>query len=508
MRAKKASFMVLVSLLLSCGAKSPPAELLQLTPPLGGERHVAGSYLVSLLCEEDWQALLTAVEGVRLRDFGCLESYGIRGVGVTFAGGEGDEFLAALYATGQILGAEPNRLSVPQALADSFRGLSLSYSDLVDTPWLQAIGLTRAFEHYGEQSRPLGSGPIVAILDSGLDITHPDLQGRVAEVPALGGCSRFGCNATAAGGEELGNPEIHPAGAEGMGVECPYEKARTCNHGTQVAGIIAARQGDHHAGVCPDCQVLMVKVVEERGEYAGTIRDDALAAGLRYLIELKQRGVPIRILNTSFGKFRRSVLIGLYLERLAALDILIVAAAGNEGTQKPQFPAGHHQVLSVANVSSTSLERHRSSNFGEWVDLAAPGSGPCIGRASGIASTMPGGGVVCGTGTSFSAPIVAGVSGVILSGEPELTASELRTRLLLGAQTTVYDPVVNQPFRGLLGRGLVSADGSARLALTSLGAEPASAPLVKEGCGVVGGQGGALGFLVLGFLGLLRRRGD
>ena len=188
-----------------------------------------------------------------------------------------------------------------------------------------------------------------------------------------------------------------------------------CSHGTHVAGIIAAKVQEGYGGICPSCRILPIKVVDGSAGDFGAIYDSSLIAALNYVRELRGRGEPIKIVNASFGKFRRSKTLGLLIKELASGDqgVLFVAAAGNENTAKEPYPASLDEVLAVANVDSQTMIRDTSSNFGSWVDLAAPGSGDC-GAGSGIRSSVPGGSDQCSRGTSFAAPVVSVVWGKTL----------------------------------------------------------------------------------------------
>ena len=144
---------------------------------------------------------------------------------------------------------------------------------------------------------------------------------------------------------------------------------------------------------------MVVKVVDveidESGKEQFQIEDAAIIAGLAYLSGFTVDGDPlVRVINASFGKFQESRNVGLFIEALKNFGkgVLMVAAAGNEDTMKEQFPAAFEDVVAVSNVQSDagSPKKSRSSNFGMWVDISAPGSGNCI-RGEGILSSIPGG---------------------------------------------------------------------------------------------------------------------
>jgi subtilisin family serine protease len=232
------------------------------------------------------------------------------------------------------------------------------------------------------------------------------------------------------------------------------------------------------------------------------------------------------VINASFGKFERSRSVELFIKSLKSFGrgTLMVAAAGNEDTMRRQYPAGFDAVVAVSNVNSDALEPKKSpsSNFGTWVDIAAPGDGDCARGGPGILSSVPGGDSACKVGTSMSSPIVAGIAGLLLSKDPTLTADQVERRLLDTAEPDrLYSDSVNNGYRpNISGMGLVPLLGSgvvnANLALNpSLDQSPPVTTqrndLVRAGCGVVGGEASRLGswlwfLLPLAAVGWRRRR--
>jgi len=259
-----------------------------------------------------------------------------------------------------------------------------------------------------------GSGEIVvAVLDTGVDYTHPDLTEnmwiRPEKVPPYYD-------------DELGAvDDVHGFDAE-TNTPDPMDDN---GHGTHVAGIIGAEgdNGEGIAGINWKVKILPLKFLG-RGGFGST--KNAIEA-INYAIDRKKNGVNIRVINASWGSTQRSRALEDAIRAAGDAGILFVAAAGNNGTdndRSPHYPSNYdlQNVISVA-----ALDRNDNlanfSNFGlKTVHIAAPGRE--------ILSTWLGNVYREASGTSMAAPQVAGVAALILAAEPDLTLPELRKRLL------------------------------------------------------------------------------
>ncbi len=293
------------------------------------------------------------------------------------------------------------------------------------------IGLPEAWE------TTTGSAEvIVAVLDTGIT-DHPDLAGRVID-----GYDFVSHIASAGDGDGLDPDPTDPGDVN------PFATEQW--HGTHVAGIIGAAtdNGIGVAGVDWHCQIMPVRVLG-RGSN-GTTAD--LLNGILYAAGLPNDSgtVPPRradIINMSLSghdpggqtaHFAQPV-----IDQARRAGVLLVAAAGNEATSIPSFPAGAAGVLSVSAVDATG-ERASYANFGPTIDLAAPGGSRAAvdmngdGDPDGILSTR-----VDSTtgaynydrdvGTSMAAPQVAGVAALCLAANPDLTVDQLETVLFATA---------------------------------------------------------------------------
>lgn len=176
-----------------------------------------------------------------------------------------------------------------------------------------------------------GAGVKVAVIDTGIDLTHPDLAAKVIAQKPL---------ATASITDKYG-------------------------HGTHVAGIIAANtnNGQGVAGVCPDCQLLIAKAMDDNGQGVSS----NIAISITWATD---NGA--KVINMSEGGGQQSQTMQNAVNYAFNKGVVLVAAAGNDGLNQPFFPAGLNGVVSVASTGNTDA-KSSFSNYGTWVDVAAPG---------------------------------------------------------------------------------------------------------------------------------------
>jgi subtilisin family serine protease len=241
------------------------------------------------------------------------------------------------------------------------------------------------------------NGVIVAVLDTGVDYTHPDLAANILR----DGAGRLV-------GYDFFNEDWDPIDDHG--------------HGTHISGTIAAvgNNGIGVVGVCPTAKIMPVKWLNQ--DNAGRTSDQIRATDFA-------RELGARVINISAGGYNPSQLMLESLQRARAAGILVLAAAMNEGDdndQTPVYPANYNSesdnVLAVA-ASDRADRLAGFSNYGaRTVDLAAPGAA--------IVSTTPNNTYQSWDGTSMAAPQVAGAAALLLSVEPTLTYAQVKARLL------------------------------------------------------------------------------
>ncbi|SER65011.1 S8 family peptidase [Psychrobacillus sp. OK032] len=247
-----------------------------------------------------------------------------------------------------------------------------------------------------------GKGVTVAVLDTGCDSIHPDLQERI-----IGGQNFTD--------DDESNPDIF----------LDYN-----GHGTHVAGTIAAQQNDNGVvGVAPEASLLIVKVLNKKGsgQYEWIIN------GINYAIEQKAD-----IISMSLGGPNDMPDLHEAIKKAISNNILVVCAAGNNGdgddsTDEFAFPGCYNEVISVGAIN---LERRSSdfTNSHNEIDLVAPGEK--------ILSTYLNGKYATLSGTSMAAPHASGALALIKClvnndfgrelSEPELYAQLIRRTIPLG----------------------------------------------------------------------------
>ncbi|MEN3356725.1 MAG: rane-anchored mycosin [Mycobacteriales bacterium] len=244
-----------------------------------------------------------------------------------------------------------------------------------------------------------GKGVIVAVIDSGVQATAPQLLGQV--LPGFDVVT----------------------GSGGGDTDC-------AGHGTFVAGIIAARPvpGIGFTGVAPGVKILPIR--------QSVAAKDGTASGMARAIRLAVNA-GARVINVSSSSFFDSAGLRAAVDFAERHDVLIVAAAANEaqsGNPK-SYPASYPGVVAVGAIGPDG-KRGDFSETGDFIDLVAPG-------VDVLSVAARGNGHLVGQGTSFAAPFVAGVAALIRSYYPSLPASAVKRRLELTADhpgTHLPDP--------------------------------------------------------------------
>jgi len=261
-----------------------------------------------------------------------------------------------------------------------------------------------------------GAGVVVAVIDSGTQIDHPDLAPNIwvnfGEVPGNGV-------------DDDGNgyvDDVH--GVDLTTTSATQDLSDGNGHGTHVAGIIAAAANRRGVvGVAFRARIMTVKVLAADG--GGTTA--AVAEGIRYAA-----ANGARIINMSLGGDTPDERVKAAIDAAAAANVLIVCSAGNSGRDvdaKPSYPvsfAAPNLIGVAATVPDAGKDLGAFSNFGRTtVALAAPGEE--------VLSTTNDGGFGYKTGTSMAAPHVTGVAALMAAVAPNLSAADLRAQLLQNA---------------------------------------------------------------------------
>ncbi|MEJ2736734.1 MAG: S8 family serine peptidase [Anaerolineae bacterium] len=261
---------------------------------------------------------------------------------------------------------------------------------------------------------------LLAVVDTGVDRTHSDLAGNIwanpGEVPDNGLDDDENGFVDDTWGWDFVNGDNDPLD--------------DMMHGTAVSSLAAGVQdGAGVAGVCPWCQIVAVKVLNSAG--SGTL--DMVAEGIIYAADL-----GAQVINLSLGAAAGSQTLESAVDEAWDKGALVVAAAGNDGTEVLFYPAAYDNAMAIAATNDQD-RRACLSNYGEgFISVAAPGEA--------IETAIPGQGYGTYSGTSLAAPHVVGLAGLLLSQEPGLSNAEIRTRI----ENTVEDlaPVGTDAYYG------------------------------------------------------------
>lgn len=247
------------------------------------------------------------------------------------------------------------------------------------------------YEEIGNRSRTIyfilddewrsatGKGVSVAIIDSGIDATHPDLEGKVVDSVVA----------------RIDKKKV---------VFDPSDDGDSAGHGTACAGIISR--------IAPDAELHSIKVLGAGGLGDGM----AFMAGLEWAIKQKYR-----VINLSLGTTKPQFFAPLHdlLDRAYQAGCIVVAAANN--LPQPSFPS----VFSSSLISVIKSEETDPLNFGfqygEVIELTAPGVN--------VRTAWPGGGYRNLTGNSFACPHIVGVVALLLERHPDLTPFHVKSAL-------------------------------------------------------------------------------
>ena len=371
--------------------------------------HIAGQILVKFRDKG-------AAAGV-LRQHGLSQGTGIGSTGahlIKVPAGKELQLIEALSRNRAVEYAEPDELVT--AATDDFyfdRQYALqndgqSFKNAYELPTVAAgkeDADVDAVEAWGVTT---GKDTRVAIIDSGVAIDHDDISSQVVERA------------------NFSDTVIRPDHPE------DYDKY---GHGTHVAGIVAAEANNTYgvAGVCPDCTILDVKVLNDNGSGSSS----AIAKGIEWAAD---NGA--KVINMSLGQRVSSRTLEIAVNNAWNRGVVIVAAAGNAGTQAKIYPGAYPNVIAVAATDNKDVKASFST-YGKWVDVAAPGVN--------VFSTFPIHDFVLGTqngrhkaydiasGTSMASPIVAAVAALAWSSHVGATNESVRANVETTADTENID---------------------------------------------------------------------
>jgi thermitase len=261
---------------------------------------------------------------------------------------------------------------------------------------------------------------VIAVVDSGIKLDHPEFAGRLVA------------------GYDFINDDEMPDDDSG--------------HGTHVAGIIAAAldNGEGVAGVCPNCTLMPVKVLNEYNLGSWS----QLTQGILFAVD---NGA--HVINLSLGSTVPSETLQVAIDYAVERGVLVVAAAGNNGSDAPFYPAALDGVLAVG-ATSIGDTRWLKSDYGNYIDMVAPGE-LIYSTYHDLDNIFQG--YTYMSGTSMAAPFVSGVAGLLFSIAPDLTAHDVTEAMILGA-----DDLGPSGWDEQYGYGRINASGALKSPVKSL----------------------------------------
>ncbi|MCZ7375308.1 S8 family serine peptidase [Micromonospora sp. WMMC250] len=292
----------------------------------------------------------------------------------------GLKFAVAVSMVGVVVGSGVVGVPAPASAADTVRGLQW-YLDALQIP--QAHEITK------------GRGVTIAVIDSGVDATHPALAGQLT-----------------------GRPGAAPAGSP----QGQIDRDKEAGHGTSMAGLIVGRGGDRNRqlGIAPEAKVLPIALSGSEGDG----NDAEVARGIRWATDA---GADVISLSIGFEQ-PASIRIVEAVQYALTKNVVLVAATG-EGGRTVNSPANAPGVIAV-NATTRSGDLSRYSVGGSEVALAAPGDD----IIAPVPTVVEGNGYAVASGTSQATAITAGVVALVRSRYPDLDAANVINRLIRTAR--------------------------------------------------------------------------
>lgn len=276
-----------------------------------------------------------------------------------------------------------------------------------------------------------GKNILIAIVDDGIDTTHSEFQSSIwknnNEIANNGIDDDNNGYVDDIFGWDMADNDNNPS----------VTSANNLSHGTHCAGIAAARTNNNNgiSSISYSSKIMTIKCGRN-----GSSQIFNPYQGVEYAIE---NGA--RIISMSWGGGSYSYVYELIFAEAAQRDIICIAAAGNSNTNFKMYPAGYNNVIAVGSTTSTDA-KSSFSNYGNWIDVMAPGSS--------IYSTIPGNTYATYSGTSMACPLVSGLCALMLSKNPYYTAIEIEQCL---KNTCDNIDNANQSYIGAIGSGRINA---------------------------------------------------
>lgn len=285
---------------------------------------------------------------------------------------------------------------------------------------------------------------VIAIVDSGVDYNHPDLVNNIwsnnNEIPDNGIDDDGNGYIDDCNGWDFQEQDNDPMDEHG--------------HGTFCAGIISAvgNNGKGISGVCWNCRIMPIRTL---------LISSMLAEAIIYAAD---NGADI--ISMSYGGYSYSQLQKDVLDYAYSRNVVLIASAGNDNNSRRHYPSGYDNVISVAAVDSND-KKAVFSNYGPWVDVAAPGVDVLSLRAKNTDMYRDVMHIFeedyyFGSGTSMATPYISGIAALLLSHNNSLTPDMIKTIILnsadelpsssfyIGGRANAYQALQKKPAVSLL----------------------------------------------------------
>lgn len=329
------------------------------------------------------------------------------------------QIISDLKSTGQVVYAERVPLDRPTLTPND-----PSYS----SQWhLNVINASGAWNYFSS-----GSTIKIAIVDDALQRSHPDLSGNLWVNPGEIPNNNI---------DDDGNGYIDDINGYDVGSNDnnPDPPSSSFSHGTHVAGCASATTNNNTgvAAIGFSCKLIAVKA---------TTQASVVTNGYDGIVYAVAAGADV--INMSWGGTGSSTTAQNIISWANGQGVVLVAAAGNNNTNTMFYPAGYTQCIAVAATSSNDVKAS-FSNYGTWVDISAPGNNIYATTVNSTYGNM--------SGTSMASPIVAGLAGLMLSLNPTLLPSDIRT-CITSTATNINSQ--NPSYTGQLGAGRINANNA------------------------------------------------
>lgn len=287
----------------------------------------------------------------------------------------------------------------------------------------------------------------VAIVDNAIDIDHPDLKDNAWVNPKEIAGNKI---------DDDNNGYIDDitgwdvAGADNN----PRPTNMSMSHGTHCAGDAAA-QADNGVGIASIGFNVSLISVKATADASSVTKIEKGYEGITYAA-----AAGARVISCSWGGYTASQTNQAVITAAYNKGCVILGGAGNDSKESKFYPGAYDNAICVAATDSGD-KRSSFSNYGEWVDVASPGTG--------IYSTMPNNSYTSSSGTSMATPIAAGLCGLMISKNPALTPKQVEDCLKFSA-TNIDN--LNGSYKGKIGTGRINAEEALKCVISTSVGDP------------------------------------